>query len=98
LPTDAQPGIGLVPDRRRPEGTPQRRASSIRWTHGLINRGVICGDIILSLASTGVGWLASPEPPPLTWLQALAVALIMTVVFVRIGSSDTPRCARRSSI
>jgi Undecaprenyl-phosphate glucose phosphotransferase len=83
LPTDAQPGIGLVPDRRRPEGTPQRRASSIRWTHGLINRGVICGDIILSLASTGVGWLASPEPPPLTWLQALAVALIMTVVFVR---------------
>ena len=78
-----QSDIRRVPDTRRPEGTPQRRVSLIRWTHGLINRGVICGDVILILASTGAGWLAIPELPPLTWLQALTVALIMTLVFVR---------------
>jgi exopolysaccharide biosynthesis polyprenyl glycosylphosphotransferase len=59
------------------------RASLIRWTHGLINRSVMISDGALILAGGGVAWLAIPEgPPPLTWLQALTVALVIMISFI----------------
>jgi exopolysaccharide biosynthesis polyprenyl glycosylphosphotransferase len=61
---------------------PQREASLVRWTHGLINRVVMGIDALLLLASTFGFWIASPsERRPLTWLQAGAVALIILIGF-----------------
>ncbi len=58
--------------------------SLVRLTHGLINRCVVAGDAFLILAAGGIGWLVISEgPPPLTWLQALTVALVMTIAFIR---------------
>ena len=59
------------------------RASLIRWTHGLINRCVMVGDAVLILSGGGIAWLIIPEgSPPLTWLQALTVALVITITFI----------------
>ncbi len=70
----------LLPRRyihRRPQ------ASLFRWTHGLINRCVMVVDAALILIGGGVAWLLIPGgPPPLTWLQALTVALVITISFV----------------
>lgn len=60
-------------------------ASFIRWTHGLINRCVMVGDAVLILAGGGIAWLATYEgPPPLTWLQALTIASVVTISFISL--------------
>src|SRR5579862_271962 len=59
------------------------RASLFRWTHGLINRCVMLTDAGVILIGGGIAWLLMPYgPPPLTWLQALTVALVITISFV----------------
>jgi polysaccharide biosynthesis protein PslA len=66
-------------DRRR------IRASLINWTHGLINRCVIVSDGAVILAAGGLAWFATPGgAPPLSWLQALTVALVITISFARV--------------
>src|SRR5579859_2241890 len=63
--------------RRRPQ------ASLVRWTHGLINRCVMVADAAVILLGGGIAWLAIPAAPsPLTWLQALTVALVITISFI----------------
>jgi putative colanic acid biosynthesis UDP-glucose lipid carrier transferase len=59
------------------------KASLINWTHGLINRLVMVSDGVVILLAGGVAWVLSPVAPPLTWLQALTVALVMMVSFAR---------------
>lgn len=62
---------------RRPQ------ASLFRWTHGLINRCVMVADAAVILIGGGLAWLLIPGgPPPLTWLQALTVALVITISFI----------------
>jgi polysaccharide biosynthesis protein PslA len=59
------------------------RASLFRWTHGLINRCVMLTDAGVILIGGGIAWLLMPYgPPPLMWLQALTVALVITISFV----------------
>jgi Undecaprenyl-phosphate glucose phosphotransferase len=68
-------------------GSTERRVSLIRWTHGLINRIVMVSDGVIILASGGLFWRSEPgHPSPLTWLQALTVALAMTVSFIWVMS------------
>src|SRR5271167_4062000 len=60
----------------------QQRASLFHLTHGLINRCVMAIDAALFLAAGGVFWLATADlAPPLTWLQALTIALVMAMSF-----------------
>ena len=57
-----------------------RRASLIRWTHGLVNRIVMTIDAAVLLASTFIFWIAStPAQRPFTWLQAGAVAVLIVL-------------------
>lgn len=59
------------------------RASLVRWTHGLINRCVMVADAAIILLGGGIAWLLIPAvPSPLTWLQALTVALVITISFI----------------
>lgn len=68
---------------RRQHGRHRPRASLINWTHGLINRCVMIADGFVILAAGGVAWLFTPgRAQPLTWLQALTVALVMTISFI----------------
>src|SRR5690242_13400708 len=61
---------------RRPQ------ASLFRWTHGLVNRCVMAADAAVILIGGGLAWLLIPGGvPPLTWLQALTVALVITISF-----------------
>jgi putative colanic acid biosynthesis UDP-glucose lipid carrier transferase len=68
----------------------ERRASLVRWTHGLVNRIVMVIDAAVLLGSTFIYWLATPAAErPFTWLQAGAVAVIIV-----IGSQTTMRWTR----
>ena len=68
---------------RRQYGRHRPKASLVHWTLGLINRCVMVADGFVILASGGMAWLATPGgTPPLTWLQALTVALVMTISFI----------------
>jgi polysaccharide biosynthesis protein PslA len=68
---------------RRQQGRHRPRASLINLTHGLINRCVMIADGLVVLASGGVAWLFMPgRSQPLTWLQALTVALVITISFI----------------
>ncbi len=58
----------------------QRRASLIRWTHGLVNRIVMAIDALVLLVATFIYWHATSGPArPFTWLQAGAVAVIIVI-------------------
>ena len=64
------------------EAAGQQRTSLFQLTHGLINRCVMAIDGVLILAAGGAFWLAtSGLAPPVTWLQALTIALVMTIAF-----------------
>jgi putative colanic acid biosynthesis UDP-glucose lipid carrier transferase len=63
-------------DRRR------LKARFIHWTYGLINRCVMVSDGVVILAAGGFAWLLTPGKAPLSWLQALTVALIVTIAFI----------------
>jgi putative colanic acid biosynthesis UDP-glucose lipid carrier transferase len=68
---------------RRHYGRHRPKATLVHWTHGLINRCVMVADATTVLAAGGLAWLETPgHLPPLTWLQALTVALVMMISFV----------------
>lgn len=68
---------------KRRLGRHRPTASLIHWTLGLINRCVMAADGGTILLAGGIGWLATHgRPQPLSWAQALTVALLMTIAFI----------------
>lgn len=79
----------IVNDRQNEFETRQRTAAGggalLRWTHGLFNRIVMTGDVVLICGSGLLPFaLRDVSPAPLTGSQAMVLAILQAAVFATV--------------